>query len=269
MRHASVLASILILVVTVSALAQTGSGKKRRPLPYEYGRVVMNNTSEKAGLAPVAFDHWVHRAKFTCRLCHVDLGFAMTAGGTDIKAKDNASGYYCGACHNGAMKADDRRVFESCVPGPAAHEPKPACLRCHARGKEGSRLYDFTTFTGRLPKGRFGNGVDWEKAEEQGLIKPVDVLEGVSIPRPAIAAQKDFALSPEQRGMPEIVFSHGKHTVWNGCETCHPEIFSAVKKGGVKYTMSEIFAGKYCGACHVSVAFPLQDCQRCHAKPVQ
>ena len=28
--------------------------------------------------------------------------------------------------------------------------------------------------------------------------------------------------------------------------------------------MVQIFDGQYCGACHVSVAFPLTDCKRCH-----
>ena len=69
--------------------------------------------------------------------------------------------------------------------------------------------------------------------------------------------------------MPAIIFSHKKHTVWNGCELCHPEIFVGVKKGATKYSMVEIFDGKYCGVCHTNVAFPLLDCQRCHTEPVQ
>jgi len=69
--------------------------------------------------------------------------------------------------------------------------------------------------------------------------------------------------------MPDIIFSHAKHTVWNGCEGCHPEIFMGVKRGATKYSMVDIFEGKYCGACHVAVAFPTIDCQRCHSRPVQ
>jgi hypothetical protein len=37
--------------------------------PQEYGRVIINNYAGRAGLAPVVFDHWLHRAQFTCRLC--------------------------------------------------------------------------------------------------------------------------------------------------------------------------------------------------------
>ncbi|MGE5048623.1 MAG: c(7)-type cytochrome triheme domain-containing protein, partial [Deltaproteobacteria bacterium] len=111
--------------------------------------------------------------------------------------------------------------------------------------------------------------VDWEKAEQQGLIKPVDSLEGISIPRRPLAVQKDFALTPKLVQMPEIIFSHQKHTAWNGCELCHPDIFVGVKRGVTKYTMVENFQGKYCGACHLNVAFPMLDCQRCHTGNVQ
>jgi c(7)-type cytochrome triheme protein len=255
-------------VVASPALADQTGAKKRRPLPPEFGRVIINNASEKAGLAPVSFDHWFHRAKYTCRLCHVDVGFAMKAGATGIKAADNQAGFYCGACHNGKLVVDKRKVFESC--GKALiGENRAACLRCHSVGKNVTPMVDFKTFTKDLPVGRFGNGVDWEKAEETGLVTPVDFLEGVSIPRKSFTAQKDFALSPKLQGMPDIIFSHQKHTVWNGCELCHPEIFVGVKKGATKYSMVEIFDGKYCGACHVTVAFPLIDCGRCHTRPVQ
>ena len=116
---------------------------------------------------------------------------------------------------------------------------------------------------------RFGNGLDWQQAEESGLINPVDFVPGISIKRKSLAIQKDFALNAKLTGMPNIIFSHKKHTVWNGCELCHPEIFVGVKKGETHYSMVGIFEGKYCGACHNTVAFPLMDCQRCHSTPVQ
>ncbi len=258
---------LAILVCAGTTLAQTGE-KKRRPLPYEYGRVILNNYSEKAGFSPVVFDHWLHRAKFTCRLCHVDIAFAMKPGATGVKATDNMNGYYCGACHNGKMTLDGvSKVFEACSKKLTVEDGK-RCERCHSLGKNVKREYDFAQFTGRFPKERFGNGINWEKAESEGYIKPVDFLEGVSIKRPALAVQKDFSLHAKMEGMPDIIFSHKKHTVWNGCELCHPEIFVGVKKGTTKYSMVEIFEGKYCGACHSTVAFPTLDCQRCHTKPV-
>ena len=50
---------------------------------------VIDNYSKRYRLSPVVFDHWLHRAKFTCRLCHVDIGFAMKANETGIRAVDN------------------------------------------------------------------------------------------------------------------------------------------------------------------------------------
>ena len=258
--------AVAALLLLAWAEADEGSGTPRRHLPQDYGRVVLGKHAGKSKTAPVAFDHWLHRAKFTCRVCHVDIGFAMKAGGTDIRAADNASGVYCGACHNGRVRVDGDTVFEACR---ASERPdSPACARCHSGPDPKNRRNEFAAFTRSFPRGRFGNGVDWEQAEKKGVIKPIDYVEGVSIRRSKMGVQKDFALAPKLPGMPEIIFSHAKHTVWSGCEGCHPEVFT-LKRGATKYTMVEIFEGKYCGACHLSVAFPTTDCQRCHSSPVQ
>ena len=258
---------LLVPMIATVVHAQTGT-KKRRPLPYEYGGVVIKNFSSGGGFSPVQFDHWLHRAKYTCRLCHVDIGFAMKANATGIKAADNMKGYYCGTCHNGKMAHGDRKIFEACATKYTKDDLK-RCTRCHSKGETVKRGYDFASFIEKFPKERFGNGVDWEKAEELGLIRPLDYIEGISVKRPPLATQKDFAIGAKVETMPEIIFSHKKHTVWNGCELCHPEIFPSMKKGTTKVSMTEIFEGKYCGACHVTVAFPTTDCQRCHTKPVR
>lgn len=262
----SILIFCLLLVFAGIVWAQAGV-KKKRPLPHDYGKVVLNNFSERASIAPVVFDHWLHRSKFTCRLCHVDLAFGMKTGTTGIRAADNMKGFYCGTCHNGKMVIDKKVVFEACSKG--RPENAKQCERCHSFGKNVKLEYDFYAYTQKFPKERFGNGINWEKAEEDGIIKLVDYLEGVSIKRTGMVVQKDFSLDTKVKGMQNVIFSHRKHTIWNGCEVCHPEIFVGVKKGSTKYSMPEIFEGKYCGACHTSVAFPLIDCQRCHTKPVQ
>jgi len=262
------LAQALILVFCAQALSQTGGTKKRRSLPYEYGRVVINNYSDKADLAPVVFEHWIHRAKFTCRVCHVDVGFAMKAGATGIRAGDNERGYYCGTCHNGKTNDNGKVVFQACTKS-STFEDSKRCDRCHSLNKKVTSDLDFFKFSEPLPKGRFGNGLDWEKAEELGLIRPASFLDGVSVRPSSLSVQKDFDLIPKVEGMPDIVFSHTKHTVWNGCELCHPDIFMGVKRGNAKYSMVDNFQGRSCGVCHTTVAFPLTDCQRCHSKPVQ
>jgi c(7)-type cytochrome triheme protein len=266
MNRKMLLALALILLFCGQALTQTGT-KKKRPLPYEYGQVIINNYSEKADLAPVVFQHWIHRSRFTCRVCHVDIGFAMKAGATNIKAIDNERGYYCGTCHNAKMVTPEgKTVFLACSKK-VSFDDERRCARCHSRGKNVASDYDFFKFSQPLPKERFGNGIDWEKAEQMGLIKPVSFLDNVT-PRKPLVVQKDFELNPKVEGMPDIIFSHQKHTDWNGCELCHPDIFFGVKKGTSHYSMVDISQGKFCGACHISVAFPLTDCQRCHSKPV-
>ncbi|HYE25529.1 MAG TPA: c(7)-type cytochrome triheme domain-containing protein [Clostridia bacterium] len=263
--NARILAAFaLILVLASPSLPQ--SFKKKRPLPYEFGRVVLGSGSTRTGLAPVVFEHWFHRARFSCRVCHVDIGFAMKTGETAIKAADNMRGYYCGACHNGKMLSEGRPVFEACSKNATADDAA-RCERCHSSGKPLKLENEFAQFARPFPKERFGNGLDWQQAEELGIIQPADFVKGLSIKRKSLSIQQDFALDAKLAGMPDIIFSHKKHTVWNGCELCHPEIFMGVKKGASRYTMVSIFEGKSCGACHNTVAFPLMDCQRCHSTP--
>jgi len=261
-------AVLLVLLAATAALAEQTSGRRRRPPPAEYGRVVIGNHSAAAHLPAVIFDHWVHRSVYTCRLCHVDLGFAMKAGETDIKAADNQAGQYCGACHDGRTAAPTgKKLFEACSRTRPA-DTRATCDRCHSQGREVKPEADFAALARRLPRERFGNGIDWEKAEADKLIRLVDFLEGVSLKRQLQPAQKDFSLTAKLEGMPSIIFSHSKHTAWNGCELCHPEIFK-VRKGATRTSMVQIFEGQSCGTCHTSVAFPLIDCRRCHVEPVQ
>ncbi len=257
---------IILLAVTGIAFAQGGEGK--RPLrPYEYGTVTIDNFSTKAGLAPVVFDHWIHRSKYTCRLCHVDLGFAMKNNGSGITAADNMKGSFCGTCHNGTMVYGTEKIFQACTKNFTKSDVK-RCERCHQTGRNTKKQQAFASFAQNLPKGRFGNGINWEKSESMGMIKLIDYIEGISFKMEQLPVQKDFVLTSKIGGMPDIIFSHKKHAVWNGCELCHPDIFT-VKKGGTKYSMTDMFEGKYCGVCHDTVAFRQIDCQRCHSKPVQ
>ena len=249
-------------------LALSGAALAKSP-PEEYGRVVINNYSEEAGLPAVVFDHWLHRALYTCRLCHVDIGFAMQPGGTDIKAESNIAGFHCGACHDGRKTYAGKVIFASCE---AEYRPddKKRCDRCHFDGKPAMQKdFEFNVFTKDLPKEGQGNGINWELAEEKGAIKPVDFLEGVSMPKSDIKAREDFSIKARGTWMHDVIFSHKKHAVWNGCEVCHPAIFPTVEKGSTKYSMFDIYDGEYCGVCHGKVAFPLIECQRCHTNPVQ
>lgn len=257
MNHMNKILSLLVLLLAPVDEA----GARNNAAPQEYGRVIIANHSASAGLAPVVFDHWIHRAQFTCRLCHVDIGFAMAPGATDITAATNKQGLYCGSCHNGKRRFKDRAIFASCsetIPRNTA-----VCDRCHSLKKNIVQEHDFKTFIQKMPESALGNGIDWEAAEHRGLIKPIDFLEGIAVQRPRIKPQKDFSIEVKADGVPDVVFSHKKHAVWNGCEVCHPDIFP-IKKGVSKFTMRDMEKGEYCGVCHDKVSFSLLDCQGCH-----
>jgi c(7)-type cytochrome triheme protein len=261
------IAFIIALTVPVEVSAADYSQYLQYIPPAEYfGRVELDNYSQKAGVSPVTFDHWLHRAKFTCRLCHIDIGFAMKAEMTDISAADNMSGYYCGTCHDGQRIFDGRKIFAACAENYTEEDGK-RCARCHSGPEAEERKYDYKSFSENLPH-ISGNLIDWEKAESEGKIKLTDFLEGVSIKREPLKAQDDFSIKITS-WTSDVIFSHKKHTVWNGCELCHPLIFPSTKRGTTQYSMFQIMEGEYCGACHMSVAFSVWLCEKCHITPVK
>lgn len=236
--------------------------------PHQYGRVVLRSTTTSPTMDSVRFDHWLHRALYTCRLCHMDIGFAMEANGTGVTEEANRKGLYCGVCHNGVSMHGEKKIFSACTTTVTPADA-PRCDRCHSVGKKVKKEHTYDEFTKNLPRRPGGDYIDWEAAEAQKAITPIDTLPSVSIQRPRLEAQKDFAIQSKSSWMPNIIFSHKKHAVWNGCEVCHPDIFPSVKKGTVKYTMLEIAEGRYCGLCHTKVAFPISDCEKCHIGKVR
>ena len=132
---------------------------------WKYGTVTMRMKSKKAGMNPVLFNHWSHRARYTCRVCHLDLGFSMRSGETGITRREYLSGKYCGACHNGA-------IAFTVQDGPQAE-----CRKCHM---ENPALLEaaFDKFAASLPQSAFGNGIDWSRALREGKISPRNSLGG-------------------------------------------------------------------------------------------
>ena len=141
---------------------------KPAPPPSEYGKVILDNS--KTGPGPVVFDHWLHRSMYTCRLCHVDVGFAMQAKATGITARTNREGFHCGACHDGKKLFEGKTIFPACSDTPNGNNNDQQCNRCHSVGKKGVRKYEYKKFTAKFPKGVYG--VNWEAAEKSGVIKP-------------------------------------------------------------------------------------------------
>ena len=233
-------------MVAVVGLAWAGG---RFPLPEtappdRYGTVLMDATAPGAGEKAVVFSHWRHRARYACRVCHFELGFALQTGATGVTEEDNRNGEYCGACHDGttAFAVTDR----------------DACARCHV-GKIRPDKKAFKAFAADLPAAPYGNRIDWVAAS--GILQPRYALFTDEKP---LQFDKVLVLEAEWFGIPPAVFPHGVHERFLDCSTCHPDIFNIKKKTTKHFEMRYILQGRFCGACHLTVAFPLDDCRRCH-----
>lgn len=114
-RHDSFrcLQAIVILVTLFSMLFISPSVRA------EYGDVVLNKRSDKAGMRPVIFPHWFHRIRFRCKVCHSELGFEMRAGANDVLMVDIINGKFCGMCHNNkiAWGPENCDLCHSAIPG--------------------------------------------------------------------------------------------------------------------------------------------------------
>jgi c(7)-type cytochrome triheme protein len=219
--------------------------------PHEYGNVIIKNyTGEGKPLRAVVFSHWLHRTQYTCKVCHGDLGFSMKAGATNIKESDIVGGRFCGKCHNGTA------AF-------AATE----CDRCHSDGiviKENRNFYEFTK---GFPSDSYGNKINWVKAIDEGKFNPKTSLQGdeqINIKDVDVKMALDVKMVLKEPVMPNVHYPHKSHTQILGCSNCHPNIFRQ-QAGTNPMTMNKIFGGEYCGVCHGRVAFPFEDCFRCHS----
>lgn len=224
------------------------------------GRIVMDAQSSKLGVPAVQFDHALHRTMFSCRVCHVELGFALRTGESQVSADSNRAGQHCGACHDGTTTHGGAPIFRACT---GWRRLDPTCLRCHV-GTGRIRLSDrYAALLRRLPRDQ-GGYVDWNEAERRRLVKPSDVRPGASTQKPSMKIDRNFDIDVKGTWLGRVAFSHRKHAGWNGCEQCHPEIFPVTKRGSAKYTMASLRDREFCGVCHSTVAFPISECARCH-----
>ena len=216
------------------------------PKPHEFGDILIDRLSTKNEVKPVFFSHWSHRVKYTCRVCHWELDFAFEVGGTGMTESDNRNGLFCGKCHDGKV---------------AFGHTDDNCQRCHT-GSKASNLEKFTELRGNLQKDKFGNGINWAAAIKSGRIKPL-----YSIFKPEeepLEFRKRLELKAEWNFVPPAYFPHDVHVRWLDCGSCHPDIFKLRKKTTEHFLMQYILEEKFCGICHLRVAFPMDDCKRCH-----
>jgi len=251
-------ALFIVLLVSSggSAMDRSELAKVLKTMPpngpfWKYGNVVMSARSRQADMAPVVFSHWSHRSRYTCRVCHQQLGFSMRRGDSGITRNQYLAGKFCGACHNGSTAFTVK------------DGPQPQCKKCHMENTRELQK-QFAQFTENLPLSSFGNGIDWSSALNDGLITPVNSLsaaeETIPFPEKLREPLKLGTASPRS----DVNFSHEDHFAELDCASCHPDIFNIKKKSDAAFTMDSNIYGNFCGACHMQVAFPMNDCKRCH-----
>jgi c(7)-type cytochrome triheme protein len=218
------------------------------PPPERYGNILINRTSVKSGVKSATFSHWLHRRRHTCRVCHSELEFNFKVNSTQITERANKAGRFCGAggCHDGKA---------------AFGHDKPHCDKCH-NGDIGFGSEKFAELS-RYPAILFGNRINWVVALEDAIISPRTYLKNKS---EDIPFDKKLVLEAEWNFVPPAIFPHKSHTAWLDCNNCHPELFNIKKKGTRDFSMRNILNGEFCGVCHLNVAFPVHDCQRCHPR---
>ena len=219
----------------------------------EYGNIYLDRQAQKGKGTPVLFSHQKHRRHFTCKVCHTELEFSLSKGDTDITREDYLDGRYCGACHNGKI----------------AFSTEFACDACHLESTDKrvrtAPQTDITN-TSTLPQTSYGDHINWVKAIEEGAVQPSGQLPGQAslpvMPLPAHLTSPMFWTTAEPRIL--VRFPHSDHIKWLDCSNCHPDIFSIKHAGTIAFDKEANLYGRFCGTCHMNVAFPMNGCNRCH-----
>ena len=200
----------------------------------------MDRKSSSANVKPVFFSHWRHRIKYSCRVCHFELDFALKKGQTEISEEDNKNGLYCGACHDGTV---------------AFGHTKENCKKCHT-AKIISHEKEYNDFSKTVEQTPFGNELDWVEAVESGKINPVYSIYNKD--EKPLEFDKKLELDADWGFIPPAYFDHKTHTGDNGyglnCKDCH------------HHPLEEEADLSTCGKCHIqgqAESLPVS-CQDCH-----
>ncbi|VAX06930.1 Cytochrome c family protein [hydrothermal vent metagenome] len=265
-----------------------------------YGDIVMANTREgmeEGEVEAVLFPHWFHRVRFRCKVCHEDT-FKTEKGSNDVNMDHISAGEQCGMCHDGAV-AWDPLECELCHmypmeqldadAAPPPEEKNPANLLFASRsgkmaGKGDRRKPSGNAFKwgggwqprafsmAGLPKDKYGL-VDWIKITKNGMLLPKGSIDPenplyespvhYTFDEDGEEDIEDIVIKVKSKTIAEVLFPHTLHAWWLNCKSCHPHRFVRTA-GDTVMTMREMAKGKYCGECHGKVAFPLEDCGKCH-----
>lgn len=291
-------------VKTVKASSSTPSktSAPKKKVELVYGDIIMNKTEagmRKGDVDGILFPHWFHRIRFRCKVCHEDT-FKTDKGANVVNMDAISAGEKCGMCHDGVI-AQDPLDCEVCHFYPLDQDKKEAQLKKQEAAKPKNILFAGRSGKiagkgdGRTLKGAHKWGAGWQPEalrmpglpkDKYGLIDWVKLTrDGIALPKGSIDPANPLYESPvhyefEEEGekdiediliktksdtLADVVFPHTLHTWWLNCKSCHPKRFVRTA-GDTQMTMKEMGKGKYCGECHGKVAFPLEDCVRCHDK---
>lgn len=268
-----------------------------------YGDIVMAKSAEgmrEGEVDAVVFPHWFHRIRFRCKVCHEDT-FKTDKGADKIDMDTISAGESCGICHDGSV-AWDPLECENCHFYPLdqverdqvkkAQEPEnPEDIlfsgrsgkvagrgdRRHPAGdayKWGSGWQPRALALTSLPKDKYGL-VDWVALTRKGTILPKGSIDPddplyespihYEFDEEGDEDIEDILIPVKSETLSAVVFPHTLHAWWLNCKSCHPKRFTRTA-GETRMTMKQMAKGKYCGECHGKVAFPLEDCVKCHNK---
>jgi c(7)-type cytochrome triheme protein len=211
--------------------------------------------------------HAVHTRWLACSSCHpgtFQVQWISAGTGhpraepraprrTSITAAGIREGQACGVCH-----------------GTVAF-PLQACARCHLGIPERAawerppprapleQARTWAEVAGRITPAE--GPPDWTRALADGLLKPGGGPGAAAAE--ADVLDLDVERTPKDAAEYKVVFRHATHTALLACDSCHPAPF-AQEGGATPMTMDEINAGRLCGHCHGTVAFPPDACVRCH-----
>jgi c(7)-type cytochrome triheme protein len=225
------------------------------------------------GLGTATFSHAVHIVKTggACKGCH--NGKVITGKEKAVTMAEMEKGRTCGSCHNGkrafAVTANCDRCHKGLKPkditfnlkgvtpatfSHAFHTQAYGCKECH------TKTFPFKAVTGKATMN------DMAKGKSCGVChdgKTAFASSGDCVK--CHKGMKPGKITFKTSGG-EATFSHEFHTQSYKCADCHTKIFP-FKAGALKASMSDMEAGKSCGACHNKGkdAFSVQDdCGKCH-----
>jgi c(7)-type cytochrome triheme protein len=112
----------------------------------------------------------------------------------------------------------------------------------------------------------YGDGINWVEAIKSGAVTPRNSLTEEQAPQSMpLPSHLQLPLRWTTRSPRTlVVFSHESHILWLDCANCHPDLFSIAQMGTVEFDKQKNLYGMFCGSCHMTVAFPMNGCNRCH-----